>query len=83
MIFQDKSVRLTNVSSCQEVQRYSLENEAWCCCWNLDRPNQFFVGTKRSEILVFDMTASTTAAEGAADKVELLFLAEFKPTLTT
>lgn len=32
----------------------------WACCWNLDDPYQFFVGTKRSEIFLFDTRDSNT-----------------------
>ena len=53
-VSQDKSARLTNISSCGEIQRYVLEAEAWSCCWHLDQPTAFFVGTKRSQILMFD-----------------------------
>lgn len=57
---QDKSVKLSNVATCQVMQRYECENEVWCCCWNLNEPDQFFVGTKRSEILLFDTRQLST-----------------------
>ena len=46
---QDKTVKLTNINTNQIVQRFACESEAWCCCWNEDRNNLFFVGTKRSQ----------------------------------
>ena len=49
-----RCVKLTNVSSCAEIMKWSLDSEAWSVCWNADDPAQFFVGTKRSKILVFD-----------------------------
>lgn len=51
---QDRCVKLTNVSSCAEIMKWSLDSEAWAVCWNDDDPAQFFVGTKRSKILLFD-----------------------------
>eukprot|EP00095_Tigriopus_kingsejongensis_P004974 maker-scaffold96_size378025-snap-gene-2.35 protein:Tk04974 transcript:maker-scaffold96_size378025-snap-gene-2.35-mRNA-1 annotation:"hypothetical protein DAPPUDRAFT_300353" len=58
-VSQDKSIRLTNINSGQEIQRYSCDSEVWSCAWNMDNPHQFFVGTKRSEIYLFD-TRDTT-----------------------
>jgi WD40 repeat protein len=55
---QDKCVKLTNVSSCAEIQKYPLDSEAWAVCWNADDCSQFFVGTKRSKILLFDTRES-------------------------
>lgn len=54
-VSQDKTIRLTNVNSCAEIQRYQCENEVWSCCWNSEDPNLFYVGTKRSQIFVYDM----------------------------
>ena len=48
-VSQDKTARLTNISSCAEIQRYHCESEIWSCAWNLDDPNVFFVGTKRQQ----------------------------------
>ena len=59
-VSQDKSARLTNISSCAEIQRYVLDAEAWSCCWNSDHPTQFFVGTKRSQIFLFDTRSPTS-----------------------
>jgi len=60
-VSQDKSARLTNISSCGEIQRYMLSAEAWSCCWHLDQPTAFFVGTKRSQILMFDTRDASTS----------------------
>ena len=49
-----RCVKLTNVSSCAEIMKWPLDSEAWSVCWNADDPAQFFVGTKRSKILLFD-----------------------------
>ena len=49
---QDKTVRLTNISTCAEIQRYHCESEIWSCAWNADDPNVFYVGTKRFGIRV-------------------------------
>ena len=68
-VSQDKSARLTNISSCAEIQRYILDAEAWSCCWNSDQPTQFFVGTKRSGILLFD----TRSPSGSGPKQTLEF----------
>ncbi|TRY73195.1 hypothetical protein TCAL_00947 [Tigriopus californicus] len=53
-VSQDKSVRLTNVNSGQEIQRYSCDSEVWSCAWDRDNPHQFFIGTRRSEIWLYD-----------------------------
>ena len=55
---QDRCVKLTNVSSCAEIMKWQLDSEAWAVCWNADDPEQFFVGTKRSKILLFDTRES-------------------------
>lgn len=54
-VSQDKTIRLTNVSSCAEIQRYQCDNEVWSCCWSSQDPQVFYVGTKRSQIFVYDM----------------------------
>ena len=59
-VSQDKSARLTNISSCCEIQRYMVGAEVWSCCWHLDQPTAFFVGTKRSQILMYDTRDSGT-----------------------
>ena len=65
---QDKTVKLSNVSSSQVLQRYECENEeCWSVCWNADRNDEFFVGTKRGRIHVFD-TKSTES--GPAKQLE-------------
>lgn len=51
---QDRSAKLTNVNTGHVLQVYKCDNEAWSVTWNLDNPHQFFLGTKRSEILLFD-----------------------------
>jgi WD40 repeat protein len=51
---QEKCVKLTNINTGHCVQRYTCDSEAWSCCWNLDDANQFFVGTKRSQVLLYD-----------------------------
>merc|ERR1712029_827634 len=61
-VSQDKSARLTNISSAGEIQRYYIGAEVWSCCWHLDQPTAFFVGTKRSQILMFDTRDSGTEA---------------------
>ena len=34
--------------------------EVWSCCWHLDQPTAFFVGTKRSQIFMYDTRDSGT-----------------------
>jgi hypothetical protein len=46
-VSQDKSARLTNISTCAEIQRYNCDSEIWSCAWNADDANVFFAGTKR------------------------------------
>ena len=58
-VSQDKTIRLTNVSSCAEIQRYHCESEVWSCCWSSQDSNVFYVGTKRSQIFVYDMRDPT------------------------
>ena len=43
-VSHDKTIRLTNISSCAEVQRFHCETEIWSCCWNSDDPFLFYVG---------------------------------------
>ena len=77
-VSQDKSARLTNISSCAEIQRYVLDAEAWSCCWNADQPTQFFVGTKRSGVLLFD----TRSPGGSGPKHVLEFpVVERRPVI--
>ena len=53
-VSHDKTIRLTNISSGAAIQKYSCESEIWSCCWHSHDPNVFFVGTKRSQIYVYD-----------------------------
>ncbi|CAB4055900.1 Alpha-N-acetylgalactosaminidase,Alpha-galactosidase A [Lepeophtheirus salmonis] len=57
-VSQDKSVKLTNISSCSDIQRYNCESEVWSCAWNADDPFEFFIGTKRSQIFLYDIRSS-------------------------
>ena len=50
----DKTMRITNISSCVEVVRFSHEFELWSCTWHAHDPNRFFAGSKRGEILLYD-----------------------------
>jgi E3 ubiquitin-protein ligase RFWD3 len=59
-VSQDKTIRLTNISSCAEIQRFTCDSEVWSCCWNTNDPHVFFAGTKRSQILVYDMREVST-----------------------
>ena len=43
-VSQDKTIRLTNISSKSEIQRFHLDSEGWACCWNTDNPFLFYVG---------------------------------------
>jgi len=63
---QDKTIRLTNINSCAEIQRFHCQSEVWSCCWNLDDPYVFYVGTKRSQILVYD-TREPLGTKGQLD----------------
>lgn len=65
-VSQDKTARITNISSCAEIQRYQCGSEAWACCWDRDTPTTFFVGTKRSQIYMFDTRDSTGPEKGLA-----------------
>jgi len=56
-VSQDKSIRLTNVSSSAEIQRYHCESEIWACCWSRENPQVFYVGSKRSQIFVYDVSS--------------------------
>ena len=65
-VSQDKTARLTNISSCAEIQRYQCAAEVWACCWDADTPTTFFVGTKRSQIYLFDTRDSSGTIKGHA-----------------
>ncbi len=54
-VSQDKSIRLTNINSRAEIQRYKCESEVWSCCWSSEDSHLFYVGTKRSQIFIYDM----------------------------
>lgn len=69
-VSQDKTARLTNMGSCAEIQRYQCSNELWSCCWHAQDPHVFFVGTKRSEIFLYD------TRECAGPKMKLEFPVE-------
>lgn len=66
-VSQDKTIRLTNISSKSEIQRFHCESEVWACCWNTDNPFLFYVGTKRSQILIYDTRESSTEAQGLVE----------------
>ena len=65
-VSQDKTARITNISSCAEIQRYQCGAEVWACCWDYDTPTTFYVGTKRSQIYMFDTRDSTGTVKGHA-----------------
>ena len=47
---QDKTARITNLSSCMEVAKFTSESELWACAWG---PNgAIYLGTKRSQVEV-------------------------------
>ncbi|KAG7165429.1 E3 ubiquitin-protein ligase RFWD3-like [Homarus americanus] len=50
----DKKVKLTNMSSNALVVSYTAESPLWCCCWNTDDANQFYVGTARGRVVQYD-----------------------------
>ena len=43
-VSHDKTIRLTNISSCAEIQRFRCETEIWSCCWSSNDPCRFYVG---------------------------------------
>ena len=49
---QDKTARITNISSCTEVARFASDNEVWACDWGPG--GQVYLGTKRSTLEVRD-----------------------------
>jgi len=52
---QEKVVRVTNMVSCNEVVRFTTEHEPWACDWSLaGSKSQLYIGTKKSQILVYD-----------------------------
>jgi len=59
-VSQDKTIRLTNVSSCAEIQRYHCETEIWSCCWHSQDPHIFYIGTKRSHLYIYDTRTGST-----------------------
>jgi len=65
-VSQDKTARITNISSCAEIQRYQCGSEVWACCWDRDTPTTFFVGTKRSQIYLFDTRDTIGIVKGHA-----------------
>jgi len=57
---QDKTARITNMSTCQEVTRFTTDSEVWAAEWSHSNANIVFLGTKRSQILIYD-TRDTAA----------------------
>ena len=54
---QDKVVRVTNMQSCSEVVRFTMDCEVWAADWSLaPGHNMIYLGTKRSQILVHNTT---------------------------
>jgi len=51
---QDKTARITNMSTCQEVTRFTTDSEVWAAEWSHTNANVVFLGTKRSQILIYD-----------------------------
>jgi len=52
---QGKVVRITNISSCSEVVRFTCDSEVWAADWARGGPGtQLYLGTKRSQVLVHD-----------------------------
>eukprot|EP00092_Neocalanus_flemingeri_P015682 GFUD01016976.1.p1 GENE.GFUD01016976.1~~GFUD01016976.1.p1 ORF type:complete len:694 (+),score=255.48 GFUD01016976.1:36-2117(+) len=52
---QGKVARITNISSCSEVVKFSCDSEVWAGDWARGGPGtQLYLGTKRSQVLVHD-----------------------------
>jgi len=51
---QDKLAKITNMSTCQEVTRFETDSEVWAAEWSHANPNIVFLGTKRSQILIYN-----------------------------
>ena len=47
---QDKTARITNLSSCMEVAKFTSESELWACAWGPG--GAVYLGTKRSQVEV-------------------------------
>ena len=61
---QGKEARITNISSCQEVAKFTdLDSEAWSCDWGRgggEAGHRVFLGLKRGQVAVLDTRAPTT-----------------------
>jgi len=52
---QDKVARITNITSCTEVVKFSCDSEVWACDWARGGAGSLlYLGTKRSQVLVYD-----------------------------
>lgn len=52
---QDKSLKLSSITSCQILKTFNCGNEeVWSCCWSYDDPEVFFGGTKRGQVFIFE-----------------------------
>jgi len=49
---QDKTARITNLSSCMEVAKFTSESELWACAWG--QSGAVYLGTKRSQVELRD-----------------------------
>jgi len=58
---QDKTARITNVSTCTEVARFTSESEVWACDWGL--AGRVYLGTKRSTVEVRETRAPGSEAQ--------------------
>ena len=57
---QEKVVRVTNMVSCSEVVRFTVDTEVWACDWAMGgQHSHLYLGTKRSQILVHDTLQPT------------------------
>ena len=75
---QDKVVRVTNMESCSEVVRFTVESEVWAADWSLaPGNNMIYLGTKRSQILVHN------TAQPSAEPMTLTFpVVERRPIIS-
>ena len=49
---QDKTARITNLSSCMEVAKFTSESELWACAWG--QSGAVYLGTKRAQVELLD-----------------------------
>jgi len=56
---QDRTARITNMSSSQKVVEFQCDHQIWACDWAANNDHQIFLGTQKGTTLVYDIRHPT------------------------